>query len=510
VAHGLVRFIEQGKTMTRTKVGRLLPGVATLLVLAPAFARADETAAATTAQQECPRLGWQEFLPTFLKPKATFPTEDTPIGAVDCQFHQWSWEAFAWAIALDARGTPRFLGLPTIGDLSSDKPSGDRTLTLATRGVHGSGGAIEGTGAIVEADGNMLVAQNGYPVYASVHMNDSYFRTVRRNRVVTGDYQKNPDSDYFDVGAAVFKATWLRLDPGQAAPAGAYVTRANVPLLTTFMSPDNTLYVAASGKTVTVDVALVGLHVVGQTINHPEFLWATFEHKDNSPRFKDGTFNPLSTASDPKTYTLYRGGTAFNTTNQPSTQTTATSTSTPLSAPSTTITTTLAATPTFTFDPKTQKFSPVSNAVLANRTGGETFSPQGPANIDAINTSAHQLLAKTSPAQRVFANYDLIGTVWMMPGTFTLSSNQSTAVGSVNLANVTAETFVQNFTGSTAPANVGNCFSCHNPATFTDVAPMPNLKQRRIAISHVTAAGSLYAVPNLLSVNPPAQKAEGE
>lgn len=485
-----------------------LTGAALLLAPASMLAAADETAAPTA--QECPRLGWSEFLPSFLKPKAVFPTEDTPLNAVDCQFHQWSWEAFVWATALDARGTPRFLNLPTIDDLSTGASAeGTRTLTLATRAVHGRGGPIEGTGAIVEADGNMLVAPNGYPVYASVHMNDRYFRTVRRNRVVDGGYQKNPDSDYFDVGAAVFKATWLRLEPGQQPPAGAYVTRAKVPVLTTFLTSDNTIYVAPSGTTASVDVALLGLHVVGQTVNHPEFLWATFEHKDNSPRFKDGTFDPGSTASDPRTYTLYRGGTPYDQANQPSTQTTASSASTPLSAPSTTITTTLTATPTFTFDPKTQKFSPVSNAVLANRTGGETFSPDGPANIDAINASAHDILNQQPAAQRKFANYDLIGTVWMKPGTFNLTSNQSNAVGSVNLANVTAETFVQNFTGSTAPANVGNCFSCHNPATFTDVAPLPNLTQRRVAISHVTAAGSLYAVPNLLSVNPPPQAASG-
>ena len=92
-------------------------------------------------------------------------------------------------------------------------------------------------GAIVEADGNMLVAQNGYPVYASVHMNKSYFDTARKNLIATGGYQNQPASSYFDVGAAVFKATWLRLDPGQPPPAGAYTTQAQVPVLETKSSP---------------------------------------------------------------------------------------------------------------------------------------------------------------------------------------------------------------------------------------------------------------------------------
>ena len=60
--------------------------------------------------------------------------------------------------------------------------------------------------------------------------------------------------------------------------------------------------------------------------------------------------------------------------------------------------------------------------VLDNRTGSESFSPDGPANIDKINTAAHTVMQKQSPAQRRFANYDLIGTVWMLPGTFSGSA----------------------------------------------------------------------------------------
>ena len=90
-------------------------------LLAAALPAAAADAPASGAAALCPRLGWGEFLPSSLKAQAAFPTEDTPIGAIDCEFHQWSWEAFAWATALDARGVPRFLGLPTIGDLSAGR-----------------------------------------------------------------------------------------------------------------------------------------------------------------------------------------------------------------------------------------------------------------------------------------------------------------------------------------------------------------------------------------------------
>jgi len=422
-----------------------------------------------------------------------------------CTRHAWR-DGEGWLLCVDANGVPRFMKLHTPDDLfkSNGGENGPHVLTLASRATHAVGDHVEGAGAIVEADGNMLVAPNGYPVYASVHMNDAYFSTVKQNMIFNGGYENNVGSDDFPVGAAVFKAMWLRLDVGQQPPPGAFVTQAQVPILTEFLTADNTIYVTPSGRTTTVPVALIGLHVVGRTINHAEFIWGTFEHHTNSPRFPDGTFNPQSTASDQNSYTLYHGGTPYNQTNIASTQTTATSTSTPLSAPSTTITTTVTMTPAITFNPTTQRFSPANNVVLANATGSETFSPKGPADVAALNQSAHTFYSKQSGPQATFGSYDLIGTVWMAPNTYSLSSSSSNALGSVNLANSTAETFEQNLTGTTTPSSsFQNCFSCHNPDTFQNVAPMPNLAARRVALSHVLAAGTLYAVPNLLAVAPP-------
>ncbi len=478
----------------KNPTSRLRPALALAAALAalPALP-AQSTPATTPATTDlCPMIGWPELLPHFLQPDAAFPTDDTPLGAQDCAFHQWSWEAFVWATALGADGVPRFMTLPTIDDLlpSATATAGKaapRPLKLGTRSfqAHGTAGYVEGAGAIVEADGNMLVAPNGYPVYASVHMNESYFATAKRNLIVTGGYQNQPADDYFEVGAAVFKATWLRLDPGQQPPAGAYVTQAEVPVLTVYRTK-NTMAVAPSGQTTTATVALVGLHVVGYTINHPEFLWGTFEHKDNSPAFPDGTFNQASTLSDPKTYTFYKGGTPFNQTNLPSADANGN--------------------PTLAFDLATQRFSPATNAVLANKTGSETNSPQGPANIANLNQSAQTFFAGLPAPQSTFGNYNLIGTVWMSPNSYSVTSDQSNAVGSVNLANVTAETFVQRsmlLPNNTNPSVVQNCFMCHNATSYNFQSYPPKLPSRRVAISHVLAVGSPYAVPNVLPVQVP-------
>jgi hypothetical protein len=351
-----------------------------------------------------------------------------------------------------------------------------RTLTLAARSqtFHGITGFTEGAGAIVEADGNMLVAQNGYPVYASVHMNKSYFDTAKKNLIATGGYQSQPPDSYFSVGAAVFKATWLRLDTGQAPPAGTYTTQAQVPVLETKVTPGLVTIQPVAGKFETVTVALIGLHVVGQTDNHPEFLWGTFEHKMNSPATADNTFTPSPNTKDPKNYTLYKANTPFSQVNN------------------------AVDPPTLRLDASSQKITPITNVVLENQTGGENQA-NGVGNIIAINGQAQTYVAKFPAPNSVFANYNLVGTVWMKPNSYSLTSDQTSAVGSVNLANATAETFVQN-ANNTPISNVTNCFACHNPTSYSFQNPPPaKLANRLIAISHVLAIGSPYEVPNSIS-----------
>ena len=80
-----------------------------------------------------------------------------------------------------------------------------------------------------------------------------------------------------------------------------------------------------------------------------------------------------------------------------------------------------------------------------------------------------------------------------------MKSDQTNAVGSVNLANSTAETFVQN-ANNTPISGVLNCFLCHNPTSYSFQNPPPaKLPNRLIAISHVLAVGSPYEVPNSIS-----------
>lgn len=436
------------------------------------------------AAGSCPEgLGWAEGLEAYLGPTATMPTAMSAT-ANDCLFNQWSWETFVWANA-PINGTPRFLTWRVPDDLLANTARVPRTSLLRLdahmKPVPTAPGANNQDGAIVEADGSMLIGPNGYPVYASSHMTSNYFDVVKRNMIATGAYESNPNQDdYFSPGDAIVKATWYRLADGETAPAGAYTTSAEVPVLQNSCT-DTGCIAVPSGRYEVATVALVGMHVVGYVENHPEFLWATFEHKLNAPMFADNNFVFDANASNPNHHTFYKAGTPFS------------------QAALLVETNTTPA--TVSFDANTGTFSPATQIVQMNRTGGDT-QPNGPANIAAIN-AASQKEAASFPNNSPIQNYNLIGTVWFQPNRYVTTNpnwqklNQTNAVGAISLMNSTAETFLQSAKGQQG----NNCFECHSATSFSYQGIQPKaLPVRRIAISHMVAMGSPYEVPNKLPV----------
>lgn len=437
----------------------------------------------------CPEgFGWAEGLGNFQKANAKMDV-NVSATADDCLFNQWSWETFVWATA-PVNNSLRFLGWKTPDDLIATPGEAPRTAGILRLDPHmkplhmpSDNAEDNEDGAIVEADGSMLIGPNGYPVYASSHMTDGFFATVKRNLIATGAYESNPNQDdYYSVGDAVVKATWYRLADGEAAPKGAYTTKAEVPILEQQCDAAGACKVAATGKFETVTVALVGMHVVGYTENHPEFLWATFEHNLNSPQFADNTFSFDASKSDPNTYTFYKGGTPFG-------QQTLLVDTNPGSGA------------VVSFDAATGTFTPITQVVQMNKTGGDT-QPNGPANIAKLNMVSQAQL-KSLNANTPFQYYNLIGTAWFKPNTFvTTTSNwqnldNSNAVGAISLMNTTAETFLQSTKGNQG----NNCFECHNAGSFSYSGIQPKqLTARRVAIMHMIAVGSAYEVPNTLPV----------
>ncbi len=438
--------------MKHTSSSRSLP--ASFLLF---FATAITASAALPSM--CPNPGWAEGLATYTDLKTPFPTQDTANNPHDCEFHEWSWEAFVWATAIMPDvNVPRFVTLPTEADFTKMRAAKERatTLVLKPRSLKPKGMQQDIDEFQQAGSGGVVVDQDGQGLFYSVHMNEAYLKFAKQYYGVAA-YQKAPATLDFPVGAAVFKAAWKVVPDPTKLPSGFYTTTATVPMLVN--NPKGKGVVAdPSGATRKVTVAFIGLHVVGVTVNHPEFLWGTFEQVNNAPSLADPNNPTSSDPVSPNNFTLYKGGTAAKACN-------------------------VNASPSVA-DATAQTLAPVTNVFLQNQYGGA--DPENVTDIKNINEQS-QSYVKKMKGQEVFANYTLIGTVWLhagalQPGDGTLNE---ISVGSPALANSCMETFVQG-----VPANKQSCFMCHNTQGYSKF----QIPGKNINLSHVIL-GPLFNSP---------------
>lgn len=414
-------------------------------------------------------LGWWET--PDLKPLFT-----TNAPQVDCDFQQWAWSSFVhYMKKTGADGHPLFLDLPTPIGLSEEenpqtavalKSLSANTGELFLRPRFQKPGAANLTGAndnnlgsITQAGSNgILIDGNSRAVYYSIHMNRAYYGFAK-DHVGNANYIKTPANQNFPIDSTVIKASWMVADDPASLPAGAYTTKATVQLLEN--DPDHPGQIRPSATTKSgVSVALVGVHVVGVVKDHPEFLWATFEHTDNAPDLPPGSVPHSSQSVSDRSFSFYKAGTAAKQSNQLPTS--------------------------YSVDSETQKATPITNVFRQFAYGGAEFSAESPkvsgqSRVDDINSinANFQAAIPNHPNQisPEFANYNLIGNVWLDSSQTPLEPGLNLAansVGSITLANSTMETYLQ---------GIGtNCFSCHQTSPFVD-----GFSDKNIAISHIIA-----------------------
>jgi hypothetical protein len=359
----------------------------------------------------------------------------------NCDFHQWSWQKFLWLTKPMVNGNPLFLdSLDVVSPQLEDvAPQLGLKLVLSSINQAGSGGVL-----ISNAKYNNVADT----VFYSIHVNK-----LLKDKAITAALQINngtlpvANSETFPVGALELKVSWISIDaiPKQQQ-ANYFVTKAAV--------------VNKSGEYVQKTVALLGMHVVGIVKNHPEFIWATFEHNDMAPIYNK---KKNSVTSD-KEMLLYEKGTTSGING-------------------------------ITWDTITN-----TTPVLPNKafilyelgvpkdlnTGAFTKTSQAePANFDNI-TEINKCVA--SNLKDVFRNYFYNGSVWLDFDGFSrpdqikaivtrdISSAlpDSLARGSVNLANITMETYTQTFTSdihNINNTNLVNCFDCHQASNFDTLRP---------------------------------------
>ena len=342
-------------------------------------------------------------------------------------------------------------GAPLLRDASG------RSINLAdsTVLVDGVQRLVTANGDVVEigqAGGNaVLMTRNSGLVYYLLQANDvfAYFRTG----MVDGKFAAPLPTEFPTTAALMDKITDVARNAPPPHTKTAFPDRIALAMelksswvdASKLSNPQDYLTIKAivpdfipgdAGKLVrsgtrNVDLALVGFHVVGSALGHPEMIWATFEHVNNAPNLQ----YPYKTASDSNATKAADGAGAW------------------------------------LFSSGAASATPLRARMMAQQNGaeivpapGQTIGPvdvtrQNPwgtpeANAAAAETNTDLVSLNRSvlgqmPAGDVRANYIMIGSTWTIDGKMPSGGN---VVGSRILANSTMETFKQKL----------NCFTCHS------------------------------------------------
>jgi hypothetical protein len=346
-----------------------------------------------------------------------------------------------------------------------------------------------------EADNGVLEAQTGSLVYYETTFNDvfAYFATgVIGGQLSATQFPTSPGDmapiEAFaltastpatfpdpDALAVELKTSWVEASTIPASNLGTYITKtATIPTydVTTFPSKS---WIQNGKKT--VQLALVGMQVVGTVPGHPEMIWATFEHFANAPRAEYKYINsggavttiPLDSTDPP----IGQGGAiaqwlfAASGSSGPFNQKLMSYNATPIppeiDAGSTT---SIGPSDTVRWKAFGAASDTVPNPLVASVAESNT-------EIISINNSVRGQLLNGD----VRWNYILTGATWtengaLPRGIFNGSNAPGVQVGTSVLSSITMETYQQG--RDTTLANGGtNCFSCHTG--FYTGFTMPNL-----------------------------------
>lgn len=278
--------------------------------------------------------------------------------------------------------------------------------------------------------------KKSYTVHYSIHMNTTMFNAALSFKDSIIKQMKGFDVSKvaFPVGSFELKVSWVNAKAiNKEKLKNYYVTKG-----------------VLNGNI--EDVAMLGMHVVGIVENHPEFIWATFEHDDIAPNYDWPNNNAQATTEKllfRKGKTTGLGGITFENNKADSLFR--------------------------VFDLFTYGVPRNSDGLYQNTSQEEPLNFK---NIDSINTCVREELYKE---KSVWANYFYNGSIWIdtdkktpaqqiriidsLAGNIDSATKNSFARGSLNAANVTMETFTQTFESTIeeiAVTNLVNCFTCHN------------------------------------------------
>ena len=348
-----------------------------------------------------------------------------------------------------------------------------------------------------QASGNALISKNNSLVYYITMVNDMYvqfllaakssnrgtwvdtFPTTTRNMDSIRAFARSNGLNSLPVDsnalAMELKTSWVTAQSLGKDSVNYVRITATIP---TYNNSGDTTWTVNGSQT--TRLALVGMHVVGSAQGHPEMIWATFEHINNTP---NASYHYIDSNNNVKTVPQDTGSHWVFSTNGSDPAPNLSH----ISANGSTLTADVNGAPKFVFT-----ISP-SNTLRINPFGSiDSISPN-PNNTAASSNSEvialNNSIRKMLPGNDIRKNYMLIGATWTsgqavpsgnsyphsVPNIDSTQGNKgdsipgiaanTLAVGTSQLANSTMETYVLPVNPVDPNNTFGNnmsCFACHN------------------------------------------------
>lgn len=366
-------------------------------------------------------------------------------------FHRWSWQKFLWLTkpASPTDNTPLFLNNGNFIQtddtmIELEVPSGV-AVNLIYEEQACSNGILK-----TNPQYNSENAKAETVLY-SLHTNSTMFVAANGfiKKFKSGEVDIKKNYETFPIGSLELKVSWIVTDAIPVADRkNYYTTQGSISL--------------NGAKPVQKEVALLGVHVVGIVENHPEFIWATFQHNDIAPFYDWKT----QTASSQPEKLLFKAGSVSDIGGIQW-----------IGKDKKTKTPGYVTTPSAVYD--------LFQYGVPRNVGGSFMKtsqsePTNFNNIKDINTCVHKHL------KDVWSNYFYNGSIWLNTEDYTTTLAQAQKIvelgdniasaqpgaltrGSLNCANTSMETFTQTFLDSLSKIkvdNLANCFSCHGAKDF--------------------------------------------
>jgi hypothetical protein len=364
----------------------------------------------------------------------------------NCDFHQWSWQKFLF-LTNEVNGVPFFMTNLIQVNAAGQKLDPGNGIVLTDTAQASS--AID----ILKTPNYPSGVPKSTTVYYSIFMDRLMYTTMLKYGPIAKNDPSKVKGITFPVGSLELKTSWIDASVLKD-PSSYFITQGVI-------------------NGVKTKVALLGMHVVGVVENHPEFVWATFEHENLAPAYDWSKATPTTDA--PVTSTV----------DYPFFNKSSTATVTNITSKNGIYTDVFSV---YKYGVPVEKAMKGSHNVQlymkTSQNGSQNFN-----NIRIINQSVKTQL------KGIWNNYFYNGSLWIntagyngtpaqaalldsLSGTLSESTPGKLTRGSIAAYNITMETYVQVGFGKPSSIhantvdNIVNCFSCHNTSHRSNLSPL--------------------------------------